>query len=88
MSEKETLKAKMEMVTPEVGGLDRFLSLSATLEIAGRPCRQTLWKWVAKGAFPAPVQVGPHRIGWRASDLKKWQESRPTVAWAPSEKAA
>jgi prophage regulatory protein len=32
--------------------------------------------------FPAPVQLGPNSIGWKESDIDRWVNSRPTVAYA------
>lgn len=32
--------------------------------------RSTLWRWVAEGAFPKPVKVGPRATRWRLADLE------------------
>lgn len=61
--------------------IEEFVSLPRVCQIAG-VSRGTLYNWVRDGDFPAPVQVGPRRIGWRMSDLSSWVLSRETVAWA------
>ncbi len=45
------------------------------LEIAGRYkiSRQTLWTWVRKGKYPAPVKLGPNVTRWRASEVEKYE---------------
>ena len=42
-----------------------------------------MWK---AGEFPAPVQLSPHRIGFRLSEVKAWVASRQPVATAPDPK--
>lgn len=32
-----------------------------------------LWK---RGDFPVPLQISPHRIAWRVSDIKAWIDAR------------
>jgi predicted DNA-binding transcriptional regulator AlpA len=29
------------------------------------------------GRFPAPIELGPNRIGWRNSEIQSWIASRP-----------
>ena len=41
--------------------------------------RSTLWRWVAVGKFPRPINVGPHTTAWRESDIQGWIESRALV---------
>lgn len=36
----------------------------------------SLWRWERAGLFPARVQIGPRRVGWRESDIENWIESR------------
>lgn len=36
----------------------------------------TLWRLEDRGDFPARVQLGARRIGWRVSDVDAWLESR------------
>ncbi len=42
--------------------------------------KSTLWRLVKAGKFPAPRQVGPHRVGWLASEVADWIQNRPIAA--------
>lgn len=37
--------------------------------------RATVYRYVAAGQFPKPVQLGPSRVAWRLSEVQKWNES-------------
>jgi prophage regulatory protein len=39
--------------------------------------RASVYKYMALGLFPRQRRIGPGRIAWRASDIRKWIESRP-----------
>lgn len=41
--------------------------------------RPTIDRWRKAGKFPKALQLGPHAIGWRRSDLDKWLDERPSV---------
>jgi predicted DNA-binding transcriptional regulator AlpA len=32
----------------------------------------TLWDWVAKGTFPAPIKLSSGVSAWKCSDLQAW----------------
>jgi len=38
--------------------------------------RSTLYAMMAEGSFPKPVKLGKRAVGWRASDVHAWLESR------------
>ena len=38
--------------------------------------RRTLWRWVKKELFPAPVVVGPNAVRWRSDQLDEWMAAR------------
>jgi prophage regulatory protein len=42
--------------------------------------RSTLYAMMAEGAFPRPVKLGKRAVGWRASDISAWLESREESA--------
>ena len=55
--------------------------------------RTTIWRRVRAGAFPAPVEIGVNSIGWPATEISAWLESRPrrtygAEAEAPAPEAA
>jgi prophage regulatory protein len=35
---------------------------------------------MAEGTFPKPVKLGKRAVGWRASDIAAWLESRSESA--------
>jgi prophage regulatory protein len=52
-----------------------FARLPTVIEATGLG-RSTIYRLVASGAFPAPVQLGPRAVAWRWSDLDHWSQSR------------
>jgi len=52
-----------------------FARLPTVIQATGLG-RSTRYRLVARGAFPAPVQLGPRAVAWRWSDLDRWSESR------------
>jgi predicted DNA-binding transcriptional regulator AlpA len=54
---------------------ERFLTDKA---VGGRfeVSRQTVWRWVQQGIFPAPVVISPGTTRWRLSDLLSFEASR------------
>ena len=38
--------------------------------------RMTLNRWIERGHFPAPIQLGPNSIAWRASEVQEWLDNR------------
>jgi len=53
----------------------RVLRMRATCERVGLS-RTTIWRLAAVNGFPKPIRLGTHSVGWRASDLDAWIESR------------
>ncbi len=39
----------------------------------------TIWRWARAGLLPAPVRLGPRKIGWRISDIEKFEAERQTA---------
>lgn len=38
--------------------------------------RSTIYAYVKLGLFPGQRRLGPGRVGWRASEVRAWIESR------------
>ena len=38
--------------------------------------RSTIYAYVKLGLFPTQRRLGPGRVGWRASEVRAWIESR------------
>jgi predicted DNA-binding transcriptional regulator AlpA len=58
---------------------DKILHFRHIQEITGRS-RTTIWRWEKAGQFPKRVQLGPHGIGWRASEIQAWIDQLPRRA--------
>jgi predicted DNA-binding transcriptional regulator AlpA len=51
--------------------------------------RKTLRRLCKAGKFPRPVELSPGRIAWRLSDVRDYQDNRPTPkAYGDAEAAA
>jgi prophage regulatory protein len=38
--------------------------------------RSTIYDKIAAGAFPKPIPLGGHAVGWLESDIADWQKAR------------
>jgi prophage regulatory protein len=38
--------------------------------------RSTIYAWIGKGDFPAPVRLGTRAVGWLESDVERWLVER------------
>ena len=54
---------------------NRILRLSQVLERVSLS-RSTLYKMIARGEFPRPVQLGQRSTGWLHEEVDAWLESR------------
>lgn len=55
----------------------RFLRLPAVMDMVGMK-RATIYKRIAAGTFPAPIQIGPRAVAWDQAALADWQASLQT----------
>lgn len=62
--------------------MSNMLHLDEVMARTGRS-RTTLWRDVRAGRFPAPLALGPNRIGWLEDEVTEWQETRPRT-WQPA----
>ncbi|MCA8130875.1 MULTISPECIES: helix-turn-helix transcriptional regulator [Burkholderia cepacia complex] len=56
----------------------KILRLIGVLDCVGVK-KTTLYRWIREGKFPAPVQLGARSVGWRATDVQQWLESRQST---------
>ncbi|AOJ70296.1 phage transcriptional regulator AlpA [Burkholderia pseudomallei] len=56
----------------------KLLRLVGVLDTVGVK-KTTLYRWIREGKFPAPVQLGARSVGWRATDVQQWVESRQST---------
>ena len=52
--------------------LDRFMKEAEVLD-ATSLARSTMWGAIKKKRFPKPVKITPGRVGWRESEIARWQ---------------
>tara|TARA_B100000787_G_C16087367_1_gene247293 strand:+ start:571 stop:750 length:180 start_codon:yes stop_codon:yes gene_type:complete len=36
----------------------------------------TIYRWIKKGKFPAPIHLGANMVRWKASDIEAWIAER------------
>ena len=41
--------------------------------------RSTIYRWMAEGKFPKPVQLGGYAVAWSEHEVDNWLSSRPRV---------
>jgi len=71
------------MQTTQLGPIDPVLTLkevTATVLYS----RSQIYRMVRAGAFPAPIRLGPARIGWRRSSVARWLNQREDSAGGPA----
>lgn len=49
--------------------------------------RVTIWRKIRAGEFPPPRELSKNAVGWPASEIAEWRESRPRRGPAPTEPA-
>lgn len=58
-----------ESITPQ---FYRLPQLKARLGVSG----SSIWAWVKKGTFPAPIKLAENTTAWHLSDIEAWEKSR------------
>lgn len=56
-----------------------FLRLPSVMRVTGLG-RSTIYRLMADGQFPRPVQVASRAVAWRRSDIDTWTATRPVVS--------
>ena len=49
------------------------------LQTLGIGRRTRIWSMVKAGDFPAPIDIGGGRVGWRSSVVREWLDERETA---------
>lgn len=57
----------------------RIYRIKTLCELLG-VTRVTLWRWVRRGQFPRPIQLGPNTKGVPKEDLDAWMDARRAAA--------
>lgn len=53
----------------------RILRLPEVLKIIGAS-RSTVYTWIARGQFPAPIQLSSRMVGWLQPEVDEWVRLR------------
>lgn len=59
--------------------LPTILRLPEVMHLTGLG-RSTIYRLLAAGQFPAPVQLSVRAVGWRRTDVDHWTAERPQVS--------
>ena len=62
----------------KMNGVDRYLRIKDVVAQTGLS-ESTVYRLIRNGEFPAPNQLGPHRVGWKLSRVTEWCDSRPSA---------
>lgn len=60
------------MSVPQV--VDPYLTLK-DIEALTQVNPSTIYRWIDKGLFPAPIKLGVNCVRWRTSAISAWQDS-------------
>lgn len=52
--------------------LQSFLRLKQVKTLVGLS-RSTIYDYIKRGSFPAPVSIGPRAVAWPSSSIAAWQ---------------
>lgn len=58
-----------EVITPQ---FYRLPQLKMRLGVSG----SSIWAWVKKGTFPAPIKLAENTTAWHILDIEKWENAR------------
>lgn len=55
---------------------NRLIRVKELRQMLGGASLSTIYRWIAKGILPEPRRISPRYIGWRASDIVDFLNSR------------
>ena len=58
-------------VAPEPKRVTRLIRLKEVQHRVGLG-RSTIYRWMAEGKFPKPVQLGGYAVAWAQEDIDAW----------------
>ena len=65
----QNISESKTLVTPQ---FYRLPQLKTRLGVSG----SSIWAWVKKGTFPAPIKLAENTTAWLLSDIEAWEQSR------------
>jgi prophage regulatory protein len=72
MSQMRASSGAADVVAPH------FLRLPSVMRVTGLG-RSTIYRLMAGGQFPRPVQIASRAVAWRRSDIYLWTATRPVA---------
>ena len=57
-----------KLMSSKVPTLMKCKEVQTTLTIS----KATIYRWMDAGTFPRPIQLGPHMVRWKRSDINNW----------------
>lgn len=54
----------------------RILTIDEVLATYTRCSAACLYRWIAAGTFPEPVQLSAQHVGWNTSEVEEWLKTR------------
>ena len=48
--------------------------------------RTTIYRLIGRGDFPRGVRLAGNAVGWLASEIQEWADTRPRAVIAPQER--
>ncbi|MCC5888646.1 MAG: AlpA family transcriptional regulator [Gammaproteobacteria bacterium] len=64
----------------------RIMRLRSVMGMTGL-ARSTIYKYIAKGIFPAPIPLGARAVGWLESEVEGWIRNCAAQRAAPQNKS-
>ena len=62
-------------IAPEPKRVTRLIRLKEVQHRVGLG-RSTIYRWMAEGKFPKPVQLGGYAVAWAEDEVAAWIEGR------------
>lgn len=59
------------LAPPEQRRITRLIRLKEVQHRVGLG-RSTIYRWMAEGKFPKPVQLGGYAVAWAEEDINSW----------------
>ncbi|AOX99696.1 AlpA family transcriptional regulator [Jeongeupia sp. USM3] len=53
----------------------KIIRVKQVIETTGL-ARSTIYKYIADGIFPKPIQLGARSVGWVEGEIQSWLEKR------------
>lgn len=62
----------IQSTAPHPAQFYRLNNLKQRLGVSG----SSIWAWVKKGTFPAPIKLSENCTAWSAADVERWSAER------------